>query len=154
MEEFSEEDYEEALRISLDAKGYTKEAERILRKGVAVGHGRSTYALATWYLFGVGEIPEDHEEGNRLLELAGKEAVAEAWFDLAVSFEKGAGKVKSVSQAVRCYIIAAMLGDKKSLFEVGRALYHHDVDLSSIQDQLGDDLLGLADVLGVFDDDE
>jgi TPR repeat protein len=59
-----------------------------------------------------------------LLREAAEGGHAEAAYDLAVCYEKGAGVKKSEKKASRLYLKAALLGDKQSIYEVGRCYWH------------------------------
>ncbi|MHA4810793.1 hypothetical protein ACX0G9_21985 [Flavitalea flava] len=47
-----------------------------------------------------------------------------AYYDLAVCYEKGVGVKRSFKAAFESYLNAALLGDKQSLYEVGRCYYY------------------------------
>jgi len=55
-----------------------------------------------------------------LLREAKNGRVREAFFDLAVCYEKGVGARKNLRTAAEYYLKAAVLGDKQAFFEVGR----------------------------------
>ena len=55
---------------------------------------------------------------------ASKAGSADASFDLAICYEKGAGIEKNDEKAFKYYVSASTLGDLDSLYEVGRCLYY------------------------------
>jgi uncharacterized protein len=48
----------------------------------------------------------------------------DAYYDLAVCYEKGIGVKKNYKVAFDCYLNAALLGDKQALYEIGRCYYY------------------------------
>jgi hypothetical protein len=80
-------DYEQALRLAqTDRDANLPQILALLRRAVAAGYGPAQYALATWYLFGVG-VRKNLSQGAVLLRKAVAKGVAAAAFDLAVSYE-------------------------------------------------------------------
>lgn len=112
-------DYKRALELAQD--DLTKnlpEALELLKRSVTRGYAPAQYALATWYLFGVG-VGRDAAKAVGLFRKASSK-VADAAYDLAVSYEKGVGVSKDVQAAFRYYSKAAKLGDHQSEYELAR----------------------------------
>ena len=146
----SDDRYAKALALAKQSRRFSSKVHDALLKGVEDGHGPSMYALATWHLHGFGPIRKNLKKAIALLHCAAAKAVSEAWYDLAVCYELGRGEKLSKSDAVRCYLMAATLGDKKAIFEAGRVLYYDDVDLNKQISLLTKNLLDIADRLGVY----
>jgi len=153
--------YEERLalarRLILENGGkYTSDAGEIVEGLASEGFPPAVYALATWLLSGYGPVGPDLPRAVDLLKVAASSAIAEAWYDLAVCFEKGSGLPVSPDDALRCYAVAAMLGDRQSLFECGRCLYYGIGSAERISKALANNLLDLSELLGIasFEDEE
>lgn len=83
--------YRRALRLALaDESSNRKRCLELLKRAVEDGHPRAAYALATWYLHGVG-VRKDFKKGRLLLERAARADIREAHYDLAVCYETGRG---------------------------------------------------------------
>lgn len=112
-------DYKRALELAQDdLTGNLPEALGLLKRAVTRGYAPAQYALATWYLFGVG-VGRDASKAVGLFRKASSK-VADAAYDLAVSYEKGVGVKKDVRAAFRYYSRAAKLGDHQSEYELAR----------------------------------
>lgn len=96
-----------------------EEVFTLLMKAKKVNHYKAVYALGTWYLFGT-YVKRDVYKAFELLLEAADHNIPEACFDVANSYEKGVGTVKDLKQAFIHYMKAALLGDKLSIYEVGR----------------------------------
>jgi TPR repeat protein len=116
--------YDRALSLASKSRGRTREVYDLLVSADSAGDARATYALATWYLHGTKFTKRDIARGTELLQRAVKKNIPDAAHDLAVSFEKGIGVQKSERKAFELYVRAALLGDRQSLYEVGRMYYH------------------------------
>lgn len=85
---------------------------------------RATYALATWHLFGSPGIKKNWLEAAKLLQLAARNGVAEAHYDLAVCYEMGRGVRRNLRCAYLHYLAAAIDGDGDAIVSIGRCLYY------------------------------
>jgi uncharacterized protein len=119
--------YDKALRLAQRRRAkdlpQTRKVYELLLDADGHGDARATYALATWYLHGSEFTKVDVRRATALLRKAAAADIADANYDLAVSYEKGVGLPKSLSKAFECYTKAALLGDAPSHYEVGRMLY-------------------------------
>lgn len=116
--------YDQALKLAQDGSGRTRQVYDLLLEADRSGDARATYALATWYLHGSKFTRKNIPRGNEMLQRAAAKNIPEAAYDLAVSLEKGLGVEKSEKSAFELYTRAALLGDRQSLYEVGRMYYH------------------------------
>ncbi len=82
-----------------------------------------------------------------MLKKAADKGVAEAAYDLAISYEKGLGIGKSLPRAFEFYMRAALLGDAQSHYEVGR-MYFYGIGVGRSR-RLADAWLAKAEALGV-----
>ena|ERR1700749_2793 len=115
--------YERALKLAQAKSLPSKTVYDLLVAADKEGDVRATYALATWYIFGSPFTKIDHRNANKMLRKASDGGVADAAYDLAVSYEKGIGIRKSEARAFELYVRAALLGDAQSHHEVGRMYY-------------------------------
>ena len=119
--------YETALRLAQQRreKGLpqTKKVYDLLLKAERRGDARAVYALATWYLHGSEFTKINIRRATSMLRKAADGNVADANYDLAVSYAKGVGLKKSPQRAFEYYTKAALLGDAQAHAEVGRMLY-------------------------------
>lgn len=99
-----------------------EQAGRLLEKAHRLGESRATYALGTWYFHG-RLYKRNYKTGFGLMKSAADAFISDACFDVAVSYEKGIGVRRSFKKAAIYYLRAMMLGDKKSINEVGRVFY-------------------------------
>jgi TPR repeat protein len=88
------------------------------------GDLRATYAIGTWYLHGSAVTPRNIVKALKMIRAAAKGGVADAAFDLAICYEKGAGVQKSLMRAFEWYVRAALLGDMQATYEVGRMYFY------------------------------
>lgn len=116
--------YEKALRLARRKSPPTKELYDLLLAADKGGDARATYALATWYLFGSPFTKINYARAVKLLRIAAKAGIADAAYDLAVSYEIGKGVRKSLAKAFEHYCMAALFGDAQSHYEVGRMYYY------------------------------
>lgn len=95
-------------------------AKEFLLKAIK-GNGKAEYALTTWYLYGK-EVKKDLKKAVELLKKLADKNISEANFNLTVCFETGQGIKQDL--VFKHYLKSALLGDKQSLYEVGRCYYH------------------------------
>jgi len=118
--------YQRALRLAQQSKTRgLPESLELLQHAAQRHYGPAQYALATWYLFGVG-VRKNATRAVALLRKATARGVPSAAFDLAVSLERGVGVKRDEWAAFRLYRKAATLGDHQSEYEVGRC-YHFGI---------------------------
>ncbi|HJT92192.1 MAG TPA: hypothetical protein VJ777_09650 [Mycobacterium sp.] len=141
--------YEVALAKAKKSKRRTKEVYDLLMTAHEKGDARATYALATWYLHGTQFTKKSIAKATQMLKHAESENVPDAAYDLAVSFEKGAGVRKSAKQAFALYVKAALLGERQSVYEVGR-MYYYGIGTGRDR-RLAEIWLDRAEALGVGD---
>ena len=115
--------YDEALKKAQRKGARVQAVMPLLVAAHEAGDARATYALATWYLHGVG-VPKDLRHSILLLKQASKLENPDAMYDLAICYEKGEGIAKNLNKAFELYLKAAQQGDKLALYEVGRCYYH------------------------------
>lgn len=110
-------------KLLTEKKPDTERALMLLNRAVGRGDASSAYALATWYLHGT-HVRKNFGRGAALLQQAARANIPEALYDLAVSYEKGAGITRSKKTAYELYLRAALWGDKQAVRSVGRCLYY------------------------------
>lgn len=116
--------YMQALAEMKKKRPDTEKALQLLQSAHNKGDAHASYALATWYHHGV-YVERDLKKAVSLAKAAvAKENIPEAFFNLAVSYERGEGTVKSESKAYELYLKAAIWGDEQAFYEVGRCLFH------------------------------
>jgi TPR repeat protein len=116
--------YERALKLMRSSGRKTRRVYELLIAADASGDARATYALATWFLHGTKFTKKNIAHGTRLLQLAASKNIPNALYDLAVSYEQGVEVRKSKRQAFNLYLRAALLGERQSIYEVGRMYYY------------------------------
>ena len=84
-----------------------------------------------------------------LLKRAADKNVADACYDLAVSYEKPEGVAANLEKAFELYVKAALHGDNQSFHEVGRC-YYYGIGVPSNK-TLADIWLEKAEELGITD---
>jgi uncharacterized protein len=139
--------YEKALQSALMQKKPSRGVYKLLLKAAEEGDARATYALATWHLHGTSFLRVDYVRGFELLKSSAKAGVAEASFDLAISYEKGVGTRRNLKRAFEAYVHAALLGDSQAFYEVGR-MYCYGIGVSKNR-RLADYWLDKAELLGI-----
>lgn len=107
---------------NLARKERYNEAFAILANEEHKGNPMASYALGTWYLHGT-HVKKDLKRGFHFLNIAAKGDIKDAFFDLGICYEKGAGTEKNRLKAFDCYMKASQLGNKHALYEVFRCLY-------------------------------
>jgi hypothetical protein len=128
-------DYLHALALSQEEGGSAAKAYELLKAAASQGDQRAKYAIATWLLHGKqGVVEADVKTGLRLLRELAKSNIAEALFDLAVSYDYGWGTRRNEQAAFSCYMRSALLGSKKSCAQIAEfyregALVKHDHSL-------------------------
>lgn len=116
--------------------GNDKVAFDLLEKSAKYKNSKAYYALATWYLHGK-YVKKDVYTGNYYLRLSAELKNPDAFFNLGISYEKGAGIDKNEDKAFECYLQASLRGHKQSCYEVGRCYYYgigikEDKDMAEI----------------------
>ncbi len=129
-------DYQSALLHSRSDPPNLRKAYELLSGASERGDCRAVYALATWYLFGNEVVEKDEIRGVSMLETLRNSFVAEAIFDLAVSYDHGKHVEQDDEKAFSLYMRAALLGDKQSCSQVSQfyaegALVEHDEELAN-----------------------
>lgn len=109
MEETMAGEYECALKNAKRSKRPSRQTCELLRAAADNGDPRAIYAIATWYLHDNEFTGTNFKKAARMLRKAADAGIAEAAYDLAVSYEKGAGVKKSEKAAFRLYVRSAML---------------------------------------------
>ena len=141
--------YQRALKLAYGSKRRpTREVYELLLAADKDGDARATYALATWYLHGNRFCKKDYRRAIQMLKRAAQADIASAAFDLAVSLEKGKGARKSLKEAFRHFVQAALLGDAQSHYEVGR-MYFYGIGTAKDRN-LAEFWLAKAEKLGVL----
>jgi TPR repeat protein len=113
-------EYTSALILSRAHPPKLNEAFELLTAASNKGDDRATYALATWYLFGNEVVDKDEERGVCMLIALHDSLVAEALFDLAVSYDLGRYVQQDDHKAFSFYMKAALLGDSDSCRQVSQ----------------------------------
>ncbi len=114
--------YRKALQLARkDRSVHARQCVELWQDVVSLGHHRAEYALATWYLFGVG-VRKNFKKAAVLLQKAASGGIPEAQYDLAVSYEKGKGLAKDYHKAFKWYLRAATR-DRSARCQVGRCFY-------------------------------
>ena len=139
--------YEEALKIARQGKVVTRKVHDLICAAHEEGDARATYAFATWLLFGTRHCKKDLRTAAVLLKQAAEADIADAAYDLAVSYEGGNGVRKSLKAAFRYYVQAALLGDAQSHYEIGR-MYFWGIGTARDRD-MAELWLAKAEMLGV-----
>lgn len=116
--------YERALLLAKSGDNSTKlgPIAKLLQAAHERGDRRATYAIGTWYFHG-RLFDQDERKGFLMMLEAADDFVADACFDVAISYEIGRGVRKNLKKAAVYYLRAMMLGEKQSISEVGRLLY-------------------------------
>lgn len=95
-----------------------------LQQAIRKGNPQAAYALATWLLVGKEPVVKpDHKKAVKLLRQAVAAGIADAMWDLAICYERGAGVPTNRRLAYELYLRAAIRGDSDAVMEVGRSLY-------------------------------
>src|ERR1700761_9323623 len=98
--------YERALKLARGPEGESRVVFDLLTASHNEGDARATYALATWFLHGSLFTPINKKKAVALLKVVAKAGVADAAFDLAVSYEIGEGIAKSPKLAFEMHVRA------------------------------------------------
>jgi len=115
--------YDRALSEALDERADRRKIAGELLIAAELGLADAHYAIATWYLNGIG-VDKDVDKGVEHLEAAALENHPSALFDLAVCFENGQRKPINLKAAFELYMRAALWGDVGSYIAVGRCFYY------------------------------
>src|SRR5215210_2796157 len=80
--------YDKALKLAIRRKSRadTAKCTKLLKQASAMGYPGAHYALATWYLQGVG-VRKDCAKAVELLKKAAAAGIPDAQYDLAVGYE-------------------------------------------------------------------
>ena len=139
--------YDRALQLAQETSEPTREAYDLLITTEKESDPRASYALATWYLHGSKFTAVNKKRAVQLLKKSAKGGVADAAHDLAVAYEKGDGVDKSPELAFESNVLAALLGDAQSFYEVGR-MYFHGIGVAKNR-RLAKYWLAKAEALGI-----
>jgi TPR repeat protein len=140
--------YDEALAEMHKENPNLLKSLHLLEAADTAGDARATYALATWYLHGQPPVlRQDRKKAVSLLERAAEAGVADALYDLGVSYEKGEVDEPDHRRAFENYLKAALRGEVQSIYEVGRC-YYYGIGVTADQ-QIADIWIKRADELGV-----
>ena len=139
--------YDRALKLAQREKTPSRKTYDLLLRADQEGDTRATYALATWYLFGSPFTKVNYRQGAALLRRAAAGKIAEAAYNLAISYEKGLGVKKSAARAFELYVQAALLGEAQAYCEVGR-MYYWGIGVPRNR-RLADHWLAKAESLGI-----
>lgn len=120
--------YKRALAVMYKSGNHEK-AYALLTAAAADGDALSTYALATWHLFGI-YVRKNLKEGNRLLRIAADKNVAAACSDLGVSYYNGWGVRRSYNSAAKFYLRAFLLGDVDAAQWIMQLFYWEGTEVS------------------------
>lgn len=112
--------YDNALAICRESEPNLSKAYALLTKASQEGDQRATYALATWHLFGNDAVKKNEKLGVDILKSLEYSNIAEAIFDLAVSYDHGKGVRKNSKKAFSLYMRAALLGDPCSCEQISQ----------------------------------
>lgn len=115
-------EYEIAKRLMQNPKNVEAAYEKLL-VAMESGDFRAHYAIGTWYLHG-HFFKKSVKKGISFIRKAADNGVAEAAFDLAVSYERGIGVVENSEIAASYYLRAFRCGDSDAAAELERIFYH------------------------------
>lgn len=115
-----QDDYSLALALSRTTPPKLQDAYTLLVSASNKGDDRATYALATWFLFGNDVVKKDEAIGVSMLNTLRNSFVAEALFDLAVSYDYGRHVEQDDYAAFSFYMRAALLGDTASCSQISQ----------------------------------
>jgi len=93
---------------SLARKKRYREAFDLLEEADKHNNPIASYALGTWYLHGT-YVAKDFQKAVDYLNKASLGEVKEAFYDLAVCYEKGLGTKKNLQKAFANYVAASRL---------------------------------------------
>lgn len=93
-------------RIELD-NNHQDNANDWLDKAAAVGYPRAQHALATRYYYGLHDTPQDFAKAVALYRLAAEQGLADAQYDLALSYYNGEGVSKDLDESHKWLMLAA-----------------------------------------------
>ena len=97
-------------------------AYELLRAEMDSGNFEAKYAIGTWYLHGFF-LKKNVRKGVSLIAEAANNGIADAAFDMGVSYELGIAR-KADEQKALCYFMRAfLLGDQDAAVEIARLLY-------------------------------
>jgi TPR repeat protein len=96
---------------------------KLIEDAANAGHPGAQYALGTWYLHGC-VLSRDENKGIKLILGAANHLEPNALYDAAIAYEEGRLTRMDRAKAFDMYLKAALLGEKQSIFEIGRMLFH------------------------------
>ena len=118
----AQEKYLEALNIEKTG-GSREKIVALLSVSADEGFADSQYALGTLYLHGK-YVDRDVPIAIDYLRRAAAQMHPDALFDLGVALEKGEEGAPSPEEAFRHYFLAAVSGDRGSIYELARCYYY------------------------------
>jgi TPR repeat protein len=113
--------YTKALRL-IESGGSASGAYKLLVQASEAGDFRADYAIGTWYLHGFF-LRKSLKKAIRLIKRAADQDIADAAFDMGVSYEKGVGVRQDPSIAVAYYLRAFRCGHGAAVKELERMFY-------------------------------
>lgn len=113
-------EYHSALILSRSTPPDIHAAYDLLTKAAENGDDRAIYAIATWHLFGNDIIEKNEERGVSMLLSLEKSNIAEALFDIAVSYDHGRHVERDTDKAFSFYMRSALLGDKSACDQISQ----------------------------------
>ena len=112
-------EYNKALKLHQEF-GNSQEVYDLLEQAAEQGDDRARYAIASWHLNGNEYIEKNVEKGFELMCKLKGSFIAEAHYDLAVSYDLGLDTKKNEKKAFRHYLIGALLGEEDSLDQISQ----------------------------------
>ena len=97
-------------------------AYELLRSEMERGGQEARYAIGTWHLHGF-YLKKNVRKGVALIAEAADNGVADAAFDMGVSYELGVGRKADENKALCYFMRAFLLGDPDAAVEIERLLY-------------------------------
>lgn len=115
-----DESYVKALNISREGEGRLEDAYNLLCIARDAGDRRADYAIATWMLSGNDVVAKDISKAVSVLKSLQDANIAEAVYDLAVSYDLGIGLRKNIKTAFSLYMKSGLLGSKLACDQVSQ----------------------------------
>jgi uncharacterized protein len=112
--------YSQALALGRQPSPDLAQVYVLLQASNDAGDARARYAIATWHLFGNSLIEKNEAYGVKLLKSLQTSNVAEAIFDLAVSYDLGRSVRRDARKAFSLYMQAALLGDREACLQIAQ----------------------------------
>jgi TPR repeat protein len=125
--------YEKALKMAQTENPDLQKVYDLLEQSAAAECHQAMYALGNWYINGI-LVKTNHKKAVEWFTKAAELGSPEAHYDLAVSCEEGKGIKKDRNAAMLHYAEAMLLGEKQSIYELGRLLYYYSdkLDIKSL----------------------